>query len=114
MTCPRCQQENPPQAKFCLECATPLASRCTNCGPRLPAGAKFCFECATPVSAPGSSPRALDRGVTETELKWLITHVAFYAGPGAVNGGRVAIEVFGPKQRWFERRRSHGRRARHI
>jgi hypothetical protein len=52
--------------------------------------------------------------VTETELKWLITHVAFYAGPGAVNGGLVAIEVFGPKQRWFERRRSHGRRARHI
>jgi hypothetical protein len=91
MKCPRCQQENPPQAKFCLECATPLASRCTNCG-----------------------PRALDSGVTETELKWLITHVAFYAGPGAVNAGRVAIEVFGPKQRWFERRRSHGRRARHI
>ena len=21
MKCPRCQQENPPQAKFCLECA---------------------------------------------------------------------------------------------
>ena len=25
MKCPRCQQENPPQAKFCLECAAPLA-----------------------------------------------------------------------------------------
>src|SRR5262249_9598199 len=24
MKCPGCQQENPPQAKFCLECATPL------------------------------------------------------------------------------------------
>jgi GAF domain-containing protein len=24
MKCPRCQQDNPPQAKFCLECATPL------------------------------------------------------------------------------------------
>ena len=24
MKCPRCQQENPSQAKFCLECATPL------------------------------------------------------------------------------------------
>src|SRR5262245_8140922 len=24
MKCPRCQQENPPQAKFCLDCATPL------------------------------------------------------------------------------------------
>jgi ribosomal protein L40E len=57
MQCPRCQQENPPQAKFCLECATPLALRCANCGTQLPAGAKFCFECATPVSAPGSPPR---------------------------------------------------------
>ena len=25
MKCPRCTQENPPQAKFCLECAAPLA-----------------------------------------------------------------------------------------
>jgi len=24
MKCPRCQQENPPRAKFCLECGTPL------------------------------------------------------------------------------------------
>ena len=57
MKCPRCQQENPPQAKFCLECATPLALQCANCGTQLPAGAKFCFECATPVSAPGSPAR---------------------------------------------------------
>ena len=57
MKCPRCQQENPPQAKFCLECATPLALRCASCGTQLPAGAKFCFECATPVGAPGSVPR---------------------------------------------------------
>src|SRR5215813_5907235 len=46
----------------------------------------------------GHMQRALDNGVTETELKGLITHVAFYAGwPCAVNAGRVAIEVFGPK-----------------
>jgi class 3 adenylate cyclase/tetratricopeptide (TPR) repeat protein len=57
MKCPRCQQENPPQAKFCLECATPLALRCANCGTQLAGGAKFCFECATPVSVPGSPPR---------------------------------------------------------
>lgn len=57
MKCPRCQQENPPQAKFCLECATPLARRCANCGTPLPAAAKFCVECAVPVSAPGSPPR---------------------------------------------------------
>ncbi|HKE11801.1 MAG TPA: adenylate/guanylate cyclase domain-containing protein, partial [Myxococcota bacterium] len=57
MKCPRCQQENPPQAKFCLECASPFTLRCANCGTELPAGAKFCFECATPASAPGSVSR---------------------------------------------------------
>jgi class 3 adenylate cyclase/tetratricopeptide (TPR) repeat protein len=58
MTCPRCQTENPPQAKFCLECAAPLAARCANCGTQLPASAKFCLECAHPVSgAPVGQPR---------------------------------------------------------
>ena len=57
MNCPRCQQENPPQAKFCLGCATPLVLRCANCGTHLPTAAKFCFECATPISTPGSPPR---------------------------------------------------------
>jgi class 3 adenylate cyclase/tetratricopeptide (TPR) repeat protein len=50
VTCPRCRTENPPQAKFCLECATPLvAARCPGCGTQLPAAAKFCPECAHPV-----------------------------------------------------------------
>lgn len=44
----------------------------------------------------GHMQRALDNGVTEDELKGLITHLAFYAGwPNAVNAGRVAIDVFG-------------------
>ena len=38
----------------------------------------------------GHMQRALDNGVTETELKGLIW-------PCAVNAGRVAIDVFGPK-----------------
>ncbi|MFQ5896863.1 MAG: zinc ribbon domain-containing protein [Candidatus Methylomirabilia bacterium] len=32
MNCPRCQQENPPQAKFCPDCAAPLAQRCARPG----------------------------------------------------------------------------------
>ena len=32
MTCPRCQHANPPGAKFCEECATPLARTCAQCG----------------------------------------------------------------------------------
>src|SRR5262245_50091371 len=27
MQCPQCQQENPPQAKFCLECGQPVEAR---------------------------------------------------------------------------------------
>ena len=52
MQCPRCQTENPPQAKFCLECASPLARACPNCGIQLPPTAKFCLECAHPVTGP--------------------------------------------------------------
>ena len=56
MKCPRCQQENLPQAKFCLECAATLALGCANCGTQLPAAAKFCFECGQPVGAPAAGP----------------------------------------------------------
>jgi class 3 adenylate cyclase/predicted ATPase len=51
MKCARCQHENPPQAKFCLECGTPFALKCAACGTELPAGAKFCLECGQPLSA---------------------------------------------------------------
>src|SRR3954471_8314925 len=52
MQCARCQAENPPQAKFCMECATPLAQKCSACGADVPARAKFCVECAQPVGSP--------------------------------------------------------------
>ncbi len=32
MKCPRCQHENPPQAKFCLECGARFAVACAQCG----------------------------------------------------------------------------------
>jgi len=51
MQCPRCQHENRSGAKFCEECATPLARTCSNCGTPLSATAKFCPECAHPVAA---------------------------------------------------------------
>jgi class 3 adenylate cyclase len=54
MKCPRCQHENRSGAKFCEECATPLARTCSNCGSQLSAAAKFCPECAQPVA--GTTP----------------------------------------------------------
>jgi class 3 adenylate cyclase len=56
MQCPQCQQENPPQAKFCLECGTRLVLTCSRCGTELPAGAKFCLECGQPVAARSAVP----------------------------------------------------------
>ena len=51
MKCPRCQHENPPQAKFCLECGVRLALTCHKCRCDLPVGAKFCLECGEPVAS---------------------------------------------------------------
>src|SRR3954454_8356417 len=56
MRCSACSTENPPQAKFCQECAVPLARRCPFCGTALSEAAKFCVECAQPVSDPGATP----------------------------------------------------------
>ena len=51
MKCPQCGFDNRTQAKFCEECAAPLARACANCGTQLSATAKFCPECAHPVAA---------------------------------------------------------------
>jgi ribosomal protein L40E len=50
MKCPRYQHENPPQAKFCLECGARVALTCTKCRSEPPAGAKFCLECGAAVA----------------------------------------------------------------
>ncbi len=59
MKCVRCQHENRPDAKFCEECAAPLARACANCGAPLSPAAKFCSACAHPTgSAPLRGPSA--------------------------------------------------------
>ena len=50
MSCPNCATENPSQAKFCLNCGTPLGRRCANCGTELPADARFCMSCGQAVT----------------------------------------------------------------
>ena len=61
MSCPQCQRENPPGAKFCLECGARLTLACAQCGVQLPPGAKFCLECGASLSAAptpsGAPPR---------------------------------------------------------
>src|SRR4029434_4768156 len=65
MKCPRCQLETRPGAKFCEECAAPLARACVNCGAQLSATAKFCSECAHPAGS-AASPAPQRFGAPET------------------------------------------------
>lgn len=50
MHCPKCQHANPPRARSCIDCGAPLAQTCAGCGSELPAGARFCPQCACPVA----------------------------------------------------------------
>ena len=90
MNCPHCQQENPPQAKFCLECGTPLALKCAACGTELPAGAKFCLECGQSVIArPAIASRFTSPGVYTPK------HLAekILTSKSAVEGERKQVTV---------------------
>jgi class 3 adenylate cyclase len=49
MKCPKCQHENPVAAKFCEQCAAPLARQCANCGTEFSATANFCPQCGHPT-----------------------------------------------------------------
>ena len=55
--CPRCRHENPPEAKFCLDCGARLTAACSNCGSPVPASAKFCAECGQPTASATAAHR---------------------------------------------------------
>ena len=56
MKCPRCQHNNPQGARFCEECAAPLARAWSNCGTALSGTAKFCHARAHPVAGGAGAP----------------------------------------------------------
>ena len=56
MTCPRCQQDNPPHARFCQGCGARLALTCGSCGAELSGGARFCLQCGQAVTAGTAAP----------------------------------------------------------
>src|SRR5438552_720601 len=51
MKCPRCQQDNPTDARFCPGCGAHLVLACGSCGAELPGGARFCPQCGQPAAA---------------------------------------------------------------
>ncbi len=58
MKCARCQHQNEDGARFCEECAAPLAPACVNCGRHLSPTARFCPGCAHPTGLAPPAPAA--------------------------------------------------------
>ena len=83
-----CGHGNPPGAKFCTECAAPLARRCTACGAEPPPTAKFCPECAAPLAAKPQAAAPDPRAYTPK-------HVAekILASKSALEGERKQVTV---------------------
>ncbi len=51
MLCSECQNQNPKDSKFCLECGQKLEQKCPQCKKSLPLEAKFCNGCGHKLSA---------------------------------------------------------------
>jgi len=92
MQCLRCQHENSSRAKFCEECATPLARTCSNCGIQLSPTAKFCPECAHPTGPYAAPPPAQRFGSPES---YTPKHLAerILTSKSSVEGERKLVTV---------------------
>src|SRR5262245_28131924 len=64
MRCSKCGAENPVQAKFCGECASPFTRHCPSCRTENSLTTKFCIECAKPLDDAGKLGRASDAGTS--------------------------------------------------
>jgi class 3 adenylate cyclase/tetratricopeptide (TPR) repeat protein len=51
MKCPNCLHENSTEARFCEQCAAPLARTCSHCGSPASATANFCAQCGQLLSS---------------------------------------------------------------
>lgn len=88
--CPACGfTQNRDGARFCSNCAAPLAVSapvvCPRCGRQNLPGARFCSNCATPLtSAPVASMTGLLAPNTFLQARYIITRKLGRGGIGAV------------------------------
>jgi class 3 adenylate cyclase/tetratricopeptide (TPR) repeat protein len=86
--CARCQQDNPPRARFCLECGARLGASCTACGAEAPDGAKFCPACGQPLQAGAPALRQAPESYTPRHLAEKIL-----TSRAAIQGERKPVTV---------------------
>src|SRR5262249_61199025 len=81
--CPRCREENPGEARFCLHCGAQLSMSCAACSAVLPPGARFCPGCGKAVVAALTPASYTPRHISEQIL----------AVRNAVEGERKQVSV---------------------
>ena len=93
MTCPRCGTLSPARARFCLECAAPLAlTSCPRCSAAIPGAARFCPQCGSSLQAPaerlaGNSPgRPSASSALDAERRQLTVLFSDLVGSTALSG----------------------------
>jgi hypothetical protein len=92
MNCVRCQHQNEDGARFCEECAAPLALACVNCGRQLSPTAKFCPGCAQPT---GLAPQAKAAPRFTSPESYIPKHLAerILISKAALEGERKQVTV---------------------
>ena len=56
MKCPKCQRENPEDARFCNGCGIELELACPKCGKANPPDSSFCNGCGYDLRKPAEAP----------------------------------------------------------
>src|SRR3954453_6391577 len=85
--CARCGAQNPPDAKFCMECGAKQELRCPSCSTPYTDGQKFCMEGGTPLGgaappppAPETPSRRVQNSALPEERRWVTVLFADISG----------------------------------
>src|SRR5436189_585866 len=85
--CAHCGAQNPPNAKFCMECGAKQELRCPSCSTPYTEGQKFCMECGTPLGAgappppvPDTPSRRVQNSALPEERRWVTVLFADISG----------------------------------
>src|SRR5436190_23496175 len=98
MDCPSCGDTNPAGARFCGNCATPLADaiNCPKCGARNPRGQRFCNSCGNALGKE-STASAEPTGAVSAPEPYAVApdHLAekIRAGRATLEGERKQVTV---------------------
>ena len=70
MICQQCGREAEPEAKFCVECGSPLVLRCSACQTPYELGSRFCSLCgrSLPGSVASDPPEPAEQTVIQEKL----------------------------------------------